>query len=172
MSWFRRKKRDVSRDEVPTFSPDRPIVLSLAPTDDEIRSAVTSWIEFMARGDYAAAVAAVFGKPPAPESFRETVESYCVGLAEARQKVVEALRAQGKQVNDPPPPDASDRSVVVSAYTEVVDRIEIHRDGIPSGAVAWLGFPIPLANGFGIWTTMGVMQSGAKCVLEFEIFHL
>jgi hypothetical protein len=53
-----------------------------------------------------------------------------------------------------------------------LEAIEIHRQGIPKDAVAWLGFHVPLDNGSGIWTTMGVMRAGDNSVLEFEIFHL
>jgi hypothetical protein len=126
----------------------------------------------MALGDYARAVAAVFRDPPAPETFRERVESYCVGLAAARQGAVDAVRALGQKVSDPPPPGAFGRAQVVPAPARLLEAVEIHRDDIPPGAAAWLGFHVPLDNGFGIWTTMGVLRAGDRCVLEFEIFHL
>jgi hypothetical protein len=112
--------------------------------------------------------------PPAPEDFRERVETFCVGLAAARQGLVEALRKQGANVNDPPvpAPASSGRARVIPAEARLLEAMEIHRDGIPPGAVAWLGFHLPLDNHFGIWTTMGVMRAGDRCVLEFEIFHM
>jgi hypothetical protein len=58
------------------------------------------------------------------------------------------------------------------APAELLDAMEIHRESIPADAVAWLGFHVPLDNGFGIWTTMGVVREGGRCILEFEIFHM
>jgi hypothetical protein len=149
-----------------------PITLSQDPTDAEICAAVARWIELMARGDYASAVAAVFRKPPAPEDFRERVETFFVGLAAARQGLVDALRQKGANVDDPPPLEASGRGRVIPAPPELLEAMEIHRQEIPANAVAWIGFHLPLDNGCGIWTTMGVMRAGGGCILELEIFHM
>lgn len=129
----------------------------------------------MARGDYASAVTAVFDDPPAPEKFRDRVETFCTTLEAARQEVVDTLKqATGREVRAPSPAIAtpSQRAHVVPAPAELLEAIEIHREEVPEDAVAWLGFHVPLDNGFGIWTTMGVIQAGDHSVLEFEIFHL
>jgi hypothetical protein len=155
-----------------------PIILSREPPDAEIRAAVAKWIEQMALGDYASAVAAVFRKPPAPDDFREQVEMFAAGYAAARRGLLDALRKQGLEVSDPsavsdvPPPEVCRRGKVIRATAQVLEAMEIHRDSIPREAVAWLGFHVPLDNGFLIWTTMGVLRAGDRCVLEFEIFHL
>jgi hypothetical protein len=151
---------------------ERPIVLSENPTDAEIREAVAKWIGQMARGDYALAVGSVFRTPSAPEEFREQVETFFIDLPHARQGVVNALREQGLDVSEIPSPEPPGRAKVIPASVELLERMEIHREGIPENAVAWLGFHVPLDNGCGIWTTMGVMREGDRCILEFEIFHL
>jgi hypothetical protein len=152
---------------------ERPIVLSRDPSNAEIRAAVAKWIGLMACGNYARAAASVFCNPPAPDAFRETVETFCAGLGRARQGLVEALRKRGLSVSEPPPtPEMPGRRKVVPAPAELLEAMEIHRESIPPNAVAWLGFHLPLDNGFGIWTTMGVVREGERCILEFEIFHL
>jgi hypothetical protein len=150
----------------------RPIVLSQNPTDAEIREAVAKWIGQMARGDYALAVASVFRNPSAPEKFREQVETFFMDLPQSRQGVVNALREQGFDVSDLPPLEPSGRAKVIPPSIELLKRMEIHRESVPENAVAWLGFHVPLDNGGGIWTTMGVVREGDRCILEFEIFHL
>lgn len=171
MAWFskwRKRPADTRRDR----GGERPIVLAQEPTDEEIRAAVAKWIEQMARGEYTKAVAAVFRDPPMPEEFRERVETFCLRLTAARQGVVDSLRQQGFNVSDPPTPETFGRAQVIPASAELLAAMEIHRDGIPPDAVAWLGFHLPLDNGFGIWTTMGVLRASDRCVLEFEILHL
>jgi hypothetical protein len=179
MGWFwnRRKRLSDSPSERRGIRPEsdvRPIVLSQEPTDAEIRAAVGKWIGLMACDDYPRAVASVFRDPCAPDDFREQVETFGVQLGDARQQIVNALRGQGAKVSDPPPvpPQWSVRARVIPAPAEVLDAMEIHRDSIPADAVAWLGFHVPLDNGFGIWTTMGVLREGESCILEFEIFHM
>ncbi|HEY7423860.1 MAG TPA: hypothetical protein VH682_06400 [Gemmataceae bacterium] len=132
------------------------------------------WIGLMASGDYQRAVASVFRAPCPADDFREQVETFGVHLGAARQQLVNALRGQGAKVDDPPPfpPEWSDRARVVPAPAGVLDAVEIHREGIPAGAVAWLGFHVPLDSGLGIWTTMGVVREGERCILEFEMFHM
>src|SRR5215468_9314316 len=80
------------------------ITLALQPSDQEIRAAVAMWIGHMASGDYASAVAAVFDDPPAPEKFRDRVETFCTTLEAARHEVVDTLkRATGREVRAPSP---------------------------------------------------------------------
>jgi hypothetical protein len=177
MGWFRKWRKRLTDTAMPTFDGGAgvchpPIILSRDPTNAEIRGAIAAWIELMARGDYAKAVAAVFRQPPAPEDFREQVETFFVQLGAARQGVVDALRQQGAVVDDPPTPETSGRGHVIAAPPRLLEAMEIHREEIPSDAVAWLGFHLPLDNGCGIWTTMGVVRAGACCLLEFEIFHM
>src|SRR5262245_39183499 len=154
----------------------RWIALPKQPTDSEIRLAIVTWIEQMARGEYGKAVSSVFSDPPSPENFREQVETSSIEVARAREQVVNALREKvGKEVHAPPAPKTplpATRGKVVLPSSDVLDAMEIHREGIPSDAVAWVGFHVPLDNGFRLWTTMGVMRAGNQCVLEFEIFHL
>jgi hypothetical protein len=179
MGWFwnRRERPPDSPSERPGVgqeSGERPIVLPSDPSDAEIRAAVGTWIGFMACGDYSRAVASVFRNPCPPDDFRERVETFGVHLGQARQQLVHALRGQGAQVADPPPlpPESSVRGRVMPAPAELLDAIEIHRESIPANAVAWLGFHVPLDTGFEIWTTMGVVRDGGRCILKFEIFHM
>jgi hypothetical protein len=178
MGWFwkwRKRPSDTPSEGIDVRGKPgvRPIVLSQDPSDAEIRAAVAKWIGLMACGDYARAVVSVFRNPSAPEDFRERVETFCVTLGQARQGLVNALRKQGLNVNNPPPTaEPPERARVIPASAELLEAMEIHRESIPPNAVAWLGFHLPLDNGFGIWTTMGVMREGDRCILEFEIFHL
>src|SRR5262249_49866059 len=158
MSWFwsRRKRPPESPSERPggrQESAEGPIVLSQEPTDAEIRAAVARWIELMACGDYPRSVASVFRDPYPPDNFRERVETFGLHLGQVRQQLVDTLRGQGAKVADPPPvlPEWSVRARVVPAAAELLDAVEIHREGIPANAVAWLGFHVPLDNGLGIW---------------------
>jgi len=176
--WFRKEKPKESAGPLcrSAIARGRWIVLPKQPTDSEIRLAIVTWIEQMARGEYVKAVSSVFSDPPSPQDFRERVETYSMTVEQRREEVVNALRKQtGKDVKAPPPPKTpvpATRAKVELPSTAVLDAMEIHREGIPSDAVAWVGFHVPLDNGFGIWTTMGVMRAGDQCVLEFEIFHL
>ena len=66
MGWFSGwRKRPAQTRTDQSKSGGRPIVLPQDPSDADIRAAVAKWIELMARGDYAAAVAAVFRNPRA-----------------------------------------------------------------------------------------------------------
>jgi hypothetical protein len=152
----------------------RPISLPGEPTDLDIHAAVSAWIDLMARGDYDGAVASVFADPPPAAQFRDRVETYAASLAAAHEGVVDAFGKQGLKVNNASPAvdPQPKRSRVIPASADVICALEIHRDGIPEDAVAWLGFHVPLEHGFGIWTTMGVLRAGDRCILEFEMFHL
>jgi hypothetical protein len=179
MGWFwnRRKRPSDSlsaRANVRAEPGERPIILSQDPGDAEIRAAVAKWIGLMACGDYPRAVASVFRNPSASANFQDQVETFCVHLGQARHGLVNALREQGFNVPDPPPlsQQMSGRARVIPASAELLDAMEIHRESIPANAVAWLGFHVPMDNGFGIWTTMGVVREGDHCILKFEIFHM
>jgi hypothetical protein len=151
------------------------ITLGRHPSDQDLRAAVATWIDQMARGDYTAAVAAVFRKPPPPDAFREHIETFESSLEARRHEVVEALKTTtGRDVHAAMPSieARAARTRVVPASEELLQGVEIHREGIPDDADAWLGFHVPLESGFGIWTTMGVIASGDRCLLQFEIFHL
>jgi len=184
--WFKRRRQKHSSLPIPTSarrigefdedSGDRPIVLPKRPTDAGIRAAVAAWIELMACGEYAKAVRSVFREPPSPEDFRERVETFCIELEQVRQQVITGLRDQsGMEVRGPSPPKVPvprTRAKVVSFSRLLDDTMEIHREEISSDSVAYVGFHLPLDNGFGIWTTMNVRREHDRCVLEFEIFHL
>lgn len=176
MSWFskwRTGSPDIEAVGHGVEAGDRPVFLhGRDPTDKAIRAAVAQWIALMARGDYELAVKTVFTEPPEPEEFREQVETFCVGLQAMRQGVVDAFRREGMDADDPPPLEAEGRAQVVPAPKKLLKSMEIERQDSAAEAAAVIGFHLPLDNNFAIWTTMGIVRDGDRCVLEFDMFHL
>ena len=136
------------------MAPPRVIRLSRAPGDDELMSAVETWVADLVLGDYSAAISRTDHDPYygwTADLLRRVVEGY--GLPEAHPR-------GPFRVTDPL--DASGRK-----------RAAVDREAVPPGAIAVVEYDLPLNGEWSDLTaTFRVELRGDAACLVLEEVHV